>query len=725
MSIIREQLDRAEGLFRKIITLENPLRKDWPVDKKPQQGGHMWLFANDHSKYIAQINDPKAIEEGLIKAVIPLFGRERIAKLYGNSAVPGRKDEKELVESLARDNFVYLFFHEMIHDTDIPRGRKDAKRIDLALYRGIKEAAPGNRADILRKVGNIRNLIHDFGDDCTFYAMKEMDITLPKSIETVYGREAVKLLQENIRNLPDAVVPIWDIVEFHHSRSQPSPTYPLSRILYGKLFINDEEVRENVNKLFEKKAQQAASGRFDPENRAKDALEGVVKEIDAKAMKAYNLNRDDYLKAVDSLFDGEGNYLAARDTALSTMMTMLEKDQLRYDLFRGFVQSFADLISTQQEEGRFSMGGTGGNASEALANILEALAEEGDESEAQSLLTEVANAAQQELSGGSTPSPGGNGAGEPSGKQVKLDLAVQAADEFYRQNAVPIKLRSPHTRVISKNLGNRKILVYKTTHLLTPSDLATFNIKHILALQQASGIPMLRHDKATNLTYYYEYKVNEIPVRAINYEKSGIELPEYWFMFNDVSGSMNEGGKSSSSGYLGSENKFDQLNRIDYGWMKAIYPVAKEMGIPVNVGAVQFSNSTVYSGVFDLESVYKDHSSFFKKVQLIPQWGGTAIKTSVFDKCEKDVKHGKAVYTIVSDGDITGDVSGNMRKIEEIANKPDRSILFIGVRSGGSYYSHIQNLASKHPNVQGRIVGSVKDVEKVLGEVLIKYTGDS
>ena len=350
MVIVHDLLDRAEQTWRKIIRTEFPLFMDTPVKKAkpdPKNERH-WMFYTDGKTTHMDVFKPDFILEMYQKVIQMLYQQAYGARL---------EQSDELVQRLIHDTFTYLYHHELFHPMYCPDSKDDEKQVDLAIYTGIRKAEPGlSKADVLRKVGNVRNAGWDQIIDTVFFFESNNGGSLEKRIRKVLTENPVDL--DTITHLPDAVVPIFDIIEFE-TQKEPFETlfYPLTRALYGLLFTRESSMRGVVFDYFKKRITQQMKGgkpqmsETEFNDVMQKAVKGFVEELTPDQLQFARIDKREFETDVE-MFYKKYNTLQgdnAHKKIIANIATLLIDKRSRYDAVKGFMIPLAKYISLKKD----------------------------------------------------------------------------------------------------------------------------------------------------------------------------------------------------------------------------------------------------------------------------------------------------------------------------------------------------------------------------------------
>ncbi|MBS3124202.1 hypothetical protein J4437_06245 [Candidatus Woesearchaeota archaeon] len=758
--IVHQQLDLAENTWRDVVRTEYPLFLDLKVvkaDPDPKKERH-WMFYTDMTTSHMDVFKPDLIEKLFRETIVPMY-KEAYSQL--------NVSEEELVVRLLHDNFFYLYSHEQYHPTFCPNSKLDEKKFDEALYLGIQKAQPGlKEPDILRKVGNVRNAGWDQVIDGAFFTFSNQG-SLEQRINTVMesSMPPQKQLQTALQtstpptttqqtaipqvvptHLPDAVVPIFDILEFEtQTKKFDSLFYPLSRAIYGMLFCGTAKMRGPIFDYFKQRIiKQMPEKEFDEV--LKKAVSGFVGELTPEQLKYLRLEKADFKRNVDQVFSNYQN--PAIDSAHQELTSdlnriLLEKDlEIRYAAIRGFIQPLAKYISLTQEEkrhgthigqgqgsgqpgqGQPSPGqgqpqpgqgqqpgqGTGdpqtgqnqpgGNTEAALLNLADIL----NEQQANALLSAVANES-------------GNKPGGQAGGQAQKDkrLSNLAKDEYYKRNVPELSIKSPNYEAVSVDLGKKRVPVYISTLSLTSQELVQMDLEQIMRFQEETGIVTLSQisDYEFRLDQYEWQEKDEIDYK---FENTDLELPDNVVFHVDSSGSM--GGPN----YVGTGQPYDTLMHVCFATLKSLLKAAQDMKKEVNIIAANYSNGTILSDAVELQHMYNTPNNGAKLALLGFQGGGTDYSADTFAKMNSKLKPGKTVHVWVTDGELSpGCVQSTFNQIQSAVQSPNTSFLYFEIGSRSSFGSSLERLFQQFPNGQYLPNVTIQQIQSKALEVMLQY----
>ena len=137
-----------------------------------------------------------------------------------------------------------------------------------------------------------------------------------------------------------------------------------------------------------------------------------------------------------------------------------------------------------------------------------------------------------------------------------------------------------------------------------------------------------------------------------------------------------------ASNYVGSKSKYDIVNRVIYGLIDGVDYASKKAAKDVNLGVVNFSNNTYWSGFKNIENVVNDSKNEFVKQLLAPEDGGTSFDSKIIDTIEKEKSSGKTCYIMLSDGAISSS-DETYQKINRLTEDKNNTVISRTVHSNG------------------------------------------
>jgi hypothetical protein len=744
----------AANLWRQIAKLATPLDAKKPVIIKSDPKNPVDFMAyTDNKKIYIHINNEKKFQKDFENIILPLYARNSHIS-YDVSKPASRA---ELLRNLLLDTFLFVDFHEQLHPWVCPNSKFDEKEINLALYAGIKEAEPHlTKSEILYKVNNSKNLIWDVVINTHFLSKVHAynDNNLDDKIRFVFGKNKRTIEYQPITHYPAGILPIVYLT----SASNSTTDIPISLVgsMYTTMSYFDPKTREAAMDVFLKDLNGKKLNRTQSLDTLVAMYKGMVSDVNKKDLADAGIDIKEYTKRIGMIGDlGNANYEDNQRYFVNAMTTIFDTQSLRYDALKGFIKAISKYMSVSQKQGSpdkntSSHGGGGGGAGESgedkddsdgggsgsgddqdeggdddgssgsgggagdeksedemdensMADTLDDLMGGLDGKEADDLLGEVAN--------------GGARGGAPNKnppKHVIDTLALIAADEYYKKNAQIIDVRNPTEQNISIDIGNKKKWKLVKSQTLTAAQVAKLNIKQIMVMQKTTGLPWLM-DQGNGYFKFNEYKIKELPIKSYTTSKSGIEIPDNFVLFQDTSISM------TGPQYVGSKNPFDLLNHMKYGIQKGLYKICKMLDKDFLFGIVDFSDITRYKGLDSFIKIYEARTHPIKEISLVPQCGGTYLDHHVFAKIKKDLKPGKTIGALITDGEIYGDTSSLYSSIVSFVKQPNTAFVFIEIGSS-NFGQQMESLSKTTKSVLYHRVRNIKDIKDKLSSVLITYT---
>ena len=712
--MILDILKNAEATWRDIASLATPLDADKEVVIGSKTKSHSDFEAyTDNKKIYININNEKKFQKNFENIVVPAY-KIAASRLYD---VPNQISESELLINLIFDTFLFIHLHEQLHPWLCPNSKYDEKTITKTLYDGIKEAEPMlSKAEVLYKVNNCKNLIWDTVLNISFVSKtSNSDDKLEQKIEFVFAEKNRKIEFQPVTHYPSGILPIV----YMTSAQNRTTDIPISLIgaMYATLSYNDSGVRQKAIDVFLEDLENKKIDEKKALGILKDMYNGFISEINNAELLEKGIDKTEYRKRISTITDfANPDYEDNQRYFVSSLTNIFDTPSMRYASLKGFVKVLSPYISLKHKQGspdpntmgHGSPGGSGDQSEEemngdSMAQTLDDLLGTLDEDEADELMGEVAN---DDMSG-RKKGPSSN---------IRKKISIISADEFYKKNADIIEVQNPSQENVSYDLGKKERWKLVKSQTLTAVRVSTLNHQKIMAFQRATGLPVLM-EIGNGFYKFNEYRLEESPLKSYSSQKTGIEIPDNWVLFQDSSGSM-----TTSTSYVGSGNKFDLLNRVKYGIKKGLYHICKEMGKDLLFGVVDFSDSTLYKGLDSLVKIYEARTHPIKEVSLTPQCGDTFFNSKVFDKIKKDSAPGKTIYTFITDGDIHGNTAPLFDAVEKFSSDPQNAFLFIEIASKSRFGEQIKDLSKKNPSVMYERVRNVSSIKDKLSSVLIRYS---
>ncbi|MBI5149048.1 hypothetical protein HZA33_05190 [Candidatus Pacearchaeota archaeon] len=743
--------------WREIVRLATPLDSDKEINygSNPKSKTDFDAYT-DNKRIFININNEAKLKKNFEDTIVPAY---KIAsqKLY---RVKNKISDSELLKNIIYDTFLFVHFHEQLHPWFCPNSRFDERKITKTLYDGIKEAEPSlSKAQAMFKANNIKNLCWDAILNIAFISKTSgyNNETLEQKISFIFQDNGREIESQPVMHYPSGILPIV----YMNSAANRTTDVPISLVglLYSTMSFNSEEARKNAAQIFLDDLNSKKLSNLAALDVLKEMYSGFISDVKDEHLKMLGIDRKEYLKKISDITDFSNlKYEGIQKYFVASLTRVFDSQLSRYDSIKGFVKAISKYISVREKQGSFDSntssfgsgsgqgsgesgeGQAGGQGEEegeeseegeedegqgagkgksdeemegdSMSQTMDDLLEELPDKERDDLLEDViqqgTNYDDYDSYGG-----GGKGAGMPS-KRVLNSIASIATDEYYKQNADLIELKNPSEENISFELGTKKVWKLRSSLNLTSTEINKLNVKKIMDFQQKTGLPVLV-DIGNGYWRFNDYELKETPLKSYSSQLTGIEIPDNWVLLQDSSGTMTGGF------FVGTGNKFDILNRVKYGLMKGLVNTAKKLGKHPKFGIVDFSDMTRYSGLDDLVSIYDAKRHRVKDVSLSPQCGGTYLNSDVFKKIEKDLKQGKTIYTLITDGEVAGD-NRIYSSIQNIASKKDTAFVFVEVASSSSLGQQVKVLAAKNPAVIYYKVSSIKSIKDKLGSILVKYS---
>ena len=730
MPTIDGRITDGVKIFRNVAKAELDMYSDMEINRKwdTPMPGLLWMFCTDNKKINAWVFNPEGVDKAF-KQVMEIYngkkllgGTERLQKLYG---ISNRKiDKDEITENFKLAVATYLLFHEVGHPMDVPVSKEDEKLIDKALYEAIREVCPNeSRAVTAMKVSGCRNMVYDVGVDSTFFKRWKYDrfgSTLRGEVED-FGE---KLDGFKVKDLPDGTIPVWDVIELNRNdKHDAQASWAMSRAMYAMMFADDAELRGDLFTMFHDallRSPEARAKRIDKDNvakRIKSSYMNMVSLQKKDVLADLDIEAKEYGEAVDSIYDEMGGpkYVKKKDHVVKCMTALLSDERSRYNVMKGFIKPFADLLSAENSSARGEGQISAGTATSVLQNLLDELGE----GEAQQLLQDVMN-----NMGRQNPYQGrGHGCGSEKG-DPKQGLDKIAMDEYYKRNRHEIKVKNPSYEDTIVDMGMEQEWKPKSSDRITHEDLMRLDQSAIRDHQDAVGPsnPVLVYDgeievNGVRTTQYIlnEYEVEENQLKTTRSVSTGLEVPENVVFIIDSSSSMGSG----TGNYAGSNEPYDELQKVLYGVWEALAQAAEKTHRKSNIGVCNFSSMTRWSGFADLQESYKTADNPIKEMLHTPENGGTFLDAALFDRTEREKKKGKTAYVIITDGALGGG-EAVLQAMKQYSNKKENAFVYVEIGSESDFGKQVKAFSNRNNNVQ-HYAGSISEIGKKLENVLIKY----
>lgn len=723
--MIQELLTDATAMWREITKLARPVDSEKQVITKPnpKSPNDFDAYTDDKKIYIS-INNEAKFRKNFEDIIVPAY-RIAASKLYD---VAKKISDTELLKNLVLDTLLFIHFHEQFHPWLCPNSREDEKRINIALFEGIRKALPSlPKKEAFFKVNNCKNLIWDTVLNVSFISKTSGNDTLEEKISYVFTKEGRKIEYQPVTHYPSGILPII----YMSSARNRTTEIPISLmgLFYSTLSYNDSDVRKNAVSVFLDDLKSKGMQNSDALDTLKKMYLGFVAELDETELNARDIDKKEYLKRINlvDVFDSHG--YEENQKYFSETLTKIFDTSMRYKSLKGIAKVLAPFITNDKKSGspdpNTSGSGSGDGSSDddsdgsgsdksqdeldegSMVSTLDDLLDGLDEKDKNDILNELAN--DPELA------PGGSSAGKPMpSHKIRKKLSIISADEYYKLHADTLEIRNPSQENFSIDLGDKKVWKLVNSATITSAQASQLNHQQIINFQKRTGLPVLM-ELGSGFYKLNNYRIKSTPLKSYNAQLTGVEIPENWVVFQDSSGSM------AGIPYVGTKCRFDLLNMVKYGVMKGLYEVGKKLGKDVHFGVVDFSDRTIYSGMESLIKVYDARTHPIKEVSLTPQCGGTSCSSAVFKKVRADLKPGRTVITFISDGEIAGDTASLYREIENFVSEPEHALLFVEIQSNSSFGMSMASLSKKNPALVYRSVHDVSAIKKEMGQILIQY----
>lgn len=737
LGIVAETLEESVGQWQEIVDTEFPaiakgIKVVREIDPKKAE---LWKFSTDKKNISNIIGDEGKLEKIFMDFIVPLYkdtyGFDVSIKQFLKNGV----DASEVCRNLLTDNFTSLNLHEILHFADCPVGKEDERNVDLAIYRAIKSAMPRlSKKEIVIKGQVCRNAVWDFVIDTTQFALINSDYiandksSLERRVEQVAEMFGRKLDVNDIRNLPDGVIPMFDYVSMYDAKGKKTKFFPLTRAIYGTLFAKDPKLRKNLYDYFMAKVKESGMPEGEAIKYMTKALKGIVEMQDDKDLAMFGIDMKKFSYAVDEFYKNLADDASEpfhKYIVDSAYKIFRDRDRTRYKAIEGFIKPLAELIPTDEDDSRQNHGegdGTGGGTSGAssfLDNLLDGLGQD----EAQQLLAEMANDP-NDPTGGKGKKP--KGGGSKGGLGPATNLTEIATDEYYKLAAKPIDIKSPKRETVSVDLGPRYRLKKKRTVRVAPEGVPRAINDAGKFYNEFRIFPLRKMPDGSRR--WEDWRVEETRRRSYTTMETGIEIADNIIFVEDTSGTMGQGGTGGSSQgklYVGSGNRMDALQHVNYGVMKTMVEACSRMKKKANLWFANYSGSTIIKGPYDLVDFYSQQATEAKTAFLTPQYGGTELEVGSLKSINSGLK-GKNVWILTNDGDMQGNCQGNIDEVVFIAQQPNNAVVVCEIYDSGVFGNAIRPLAG---NCGGSIknlsfyhFGTLEDMTNTAVSFLIQYS---
>lgn len=685
--MVPEAFAAARDLWSRIAALAYPLLGDREVVMRARAGAPPLEFCTDGRRITVGLNQPAQAEADFRRFVLPLYG----AAANAAGATPG----VEL--NLWIDTFLFALFHELYHPLVCPNSAADERAITWALYRGVRAATPGQpRLEHLRQAAALRNLVWDLVVNITFLArLGAEDNPLPARIAEVFARADRRCDQVPIRVLSAGAVPV-----LYYMAARAARTDLLIAIvgaLYGLLAARDPALRDGLLQAFRAEAQRLGAPQR-AEVLAVELAAAIVGSARAGPLLSLHPPQDEALCDLRARFEDPTERYRAVEAAGRFLAPFLRGPESQ--------GSIDPRVRGRGGEAGGEPAGRDPDAGDAAGDTLEDVIEALPAGEADDLLREAAAAGG---AGSFGPGGGGGGAGKAWGP-----LALAAADEYYRRHAEPLTFRSPDRRAIAFDLGRQRRWRLKNAQMLAAPDVTQLDPSQVLTFQATTGLPVLMN-LAEGYWQLNEYRLEETPVRSYALQPCGVEIPDAWVLIVDSSGSM------ATAAYVGTGGKYDLLMRVCYGAARGLEAVARALHRDLKFGVVNFSNSTSFSGLCDFLPAFAARRNRVKETLLVPQCGGTELDLGVLAGVDRELPPGRALYTLVTDGEIGGDPDGTVAYLSQWAAQPGHALVFIEIGVESDFGKRLRAATGACPSVGAFRVNDVKEITATLGSILVRH----
>jgi hypothetical protein len=746
MTVVTQTLEDAIERWQELVEIEHELFQ-MPVETAPKNGkGNLWMFATDKRKVMAHVYEPEKIDkifaDNIVKLYETAYGTNGPKKGFLSTILGDKADEEEFRRTISFHNSVSLLIHELFHPLYCPdstwtkdkEGNKvpgDQELIYQAIADGIKKATPRiKEADLVAKVKNVENAIWDFAIDTFQYSFISQNKGLAKTLAEQLTKAGYTIDGKVMDELPEGVIPIFDVVSYMKDDKLPKGLLSLNRFTYSLLFCSELETRKNLLNYFQPKIEKGGVSNI--KDLVTTSLKGLVQEVDPVLLAQKRINPQEFVKSIDDLYAAREDASYDNTDVISTMTSLLIDKNTRYDAIRGFVKPLAHLIDVDDYEQRGNKGkgtpqpgqgqpgqgqpggpqpgqgqpGQGESDPDSPGAGDDKQPGEGDISDVVDAL--VAGMTEDEASQFLQALAHGAGTGN---NPYLAQLTMQGRDDYYKLHAPALSMETPDNEAVNFEQGKKTMWTVDYSVRVSTVDLVKHQKWINYGLRQ--NLPVIAElipGQQYMITYFQE---EEIDLPAHQWQDRGFDVARNWILINDSSGSM-------GSDAIGSGSRWDGLMHINYGEMKACVEASKLSNQPVDLWVVNFSSTTRVTGPVDLQKFYDAKSSKEKGTLLLPQHGGTTLNQQVFSKIKRQLKPGRTVWSIASDGDISN-YTEIYSQIDAITQQPDQCVLYFDMLCRSTLGSQLAQLMSRRNNLQYKSIMDMKEILQSSLDVLIKY----
>jgi hypothetical protein len=762
--MIPKTLDDAIRNHEEFVETEHPLF-EMPIETAEETKGNkfhksfpLWCFGTDNQSIIAHIYKPQEVEK-IIRKIAPMYeSAYNFTKSSGlvNAIFGDKTKQEDFIKALAFHNSTSLLVHEICHSLYCPdstwttnqEGEKvpgDRELCYQAISEGIMASQPKTTpADLVAKTKNVENAIWDFVIDTFQYSFISQTSGWAKTLVDILQQSGYKIDQRVLGELPEGVIPIFDVVSYAEMDKLPKGILSLNRYTYSLLFCSELETRKNLIEYFEPKIQKG--GITNIEDLVKSSLKGLVK-VDPTLLQEKRINSKTFENAVDTIYDNRESSDYDNTYLIKAMTGVLMDKRTRYDAIKGFVTPLAHLIEMEHYETRGGQGGMGGQQGPSGPNSGQPQPgsgqpgdketnesgdgdQEGDEGAGDSDqakdkgkggkgnqegddITQVVQAITQGMGDQQAQAfVQSLGIGQGSGNNPYLQqLLMQGKDAYYKQHAPKMEIETPDLEAETFEMGHRLDWKYQFSVKVPANE----RHKHDRWINFGSrqNLPVCQVIVPDQLYQVNYFEPVETSRPSWQLQSTGIDVARNWIMLSDSSGSM-------GSNQVGSGSTWDALQHVNYAELGALVQASKMMSKNVDLWVGNFSDRTDVVGPVDLHRFYDTPVSDEKKVLLLAQGRGTTLNTAIFPRIQKQLKPGRTVWSFVTDGGISNS-SAVYNVIDSLTQQKEHCVLYFDMFHQSSLGGQLQTLQTTRPNLGYHKVSDMNQILSSSIKVLVKY----